>query len=146
MNIHPAFVHFPIALLTLYALIELLPVRKFMPSVVWDGISRFMLYIGALASVATAITGIMAEEQIGESPAVEAHEEFALTLVALTLTTAAITYFWKSEGSLRAFVLKGLALALLALVFIVGALGANIVYGSGVDPIVTFITGILGVQ
>ena len=146
MNIHPALVHFPIALLFLYTLIELIPFARFMPSVPWDAVRRFLLYIGTLGAALAAVTGIMAEDVVGESSKIEPHEETALTLVGLFILLSVLVYFWRSESVLKTWILKLLALGGLVLLFAVGALGANIVYGSSVDPIAAFVAGIFGVR
>lgn len=146
MNIHPAFVHFPIALLCVYAVIELVPLARFFPSIQWDSIRKFTLYVGSLFAVVTAITGLMAEELMGESNRVEAHETSAIITIVVFGALCLITYFWNGESNLKYWLTKILALLGFVMLFVVGALGANLVYGSDVDPIVRFVTGVLGVQ
>lgn len=142
MNLHPAFVHFPIALLFLYALVEILPLRRWMPSAAWDSVRVVLLYTGTAASIATAITGLMAADIVGETPAVSAHEAAALTLVGIAIITSLVSYFRRTDSSASRYALKALAAAILVLLFVVGSLGANIVYGSQVDPLVTFVTSV----
>lgn len=146
MNIHPAFVHFPIALLTLYAIIEILPLARWIPSVSWAPIRAFLLYVGTAGAMVTAFTGGMAEDVVGETPAVTAHETAAYILIGIFVLSCALAYFWRSEKPFRTWTMKILAIAGLVMLFVVGALGANIVYGNNVDPIVHFVTGILGLR
>lgn len=146
MNIHPAFVHFPIALLFVYALLELLPLASWWPSFAWGSVKRFALYLGTPAAIATAVTGGMAEDAIGEIPSVEVHEKAALLLIALSVLASALTFWWKAETPARAWIVRIVALAILIMLFVVGSLGANIVYGSNVDPIVTLVVKLLGAQ
>lgn len=146
MNIHPAFVHFPIALLTLYCIIEMLPLARYFPSISWTAIRAFLLYVGTLGALVTAVTGLMAEEVAGELPSIQVHEKAAFILIAIFVLSSALSYWWRNEQPFRTWTMKGLALAGLIMLFVVGALGANIVYGSDVDPIVKFVTTILGVR
>lgn len=146
MNIHPAFVHFPIALLCIYAIIEIIPLARFWPAVQWDAIRRFSLYTGTAFGVAAFLTGVMAEDLVGVPTLVEPHEEAAAVTIALFIILCLVTYFWRGEGSMKYWFTKALALSGLAMLFVTGALGANIVYGSDVDPIVSFVVRILGVQ
>lgn len=145
MDIHPAVVHFPIALLFLYALIELVPVARILPSFEWENIRRFLLYVGTAGAAGAVATGMMAERFVGESARIEAHEEAALTLFAIFLILTGITLFWKEGGALRFWIQKTLAAAGFVMLFVVGALGANIVYGSSIDPIVSFVARLFGV-
>lgn len=145
MNIHPAFVHFPIALLCLYAVIEILPLARWMPSIAWASIRGFLLYVGTGAAIVTVITGSIAADIVGETPKVEMHETAAFITLGIFLLSCALSYFWRNERPFRTWTMKLLALAGLVMLFVVGALGANIVYGPGVDPIVGFIVKLLGV-
>ncbi len=78
MNIHPLFVHFPIALLTLYALFEIfIPIKirafkllkkentvfyKWLIDPVWNSIKAFLVIAGTLIAFPTLQTGELAEE------------------------------------------------------------------------------------
>ncbi len=145
MNIHPAFVHFPIALLMLYSVIEVLPMARIWNVLPWDQIRRFLLYVGALSAAVTAVTGGMAADLFGETPAVEAHESAALTLVALAILLSVLDYFWKAESTARTLVMKIGAAVVFLMLFVVGALGSNLVYGKDVDPIVSFVVKLFGI-
>lgn len=143
MNIHPAFVHFPIALLFCYALIELLPLARFFPAVPWNPIRRFLLYVGSLSLIPTVITGLIAAGGL-ETPAIEAHERAGLTTTLIFLAAAAIVYFASPESWLQRVGVKVLALLGLLMLFVTGALGANMVYGPDVDPIVSLVVRLFG--
>ena len=146
MNIHPAFVHFPIALLFLYSVLEIIPCGRIMPAVPWDGIRRFLLYVGTAFALGAVITGSMAEDIVGESSKVGAHESAAYAVVAIFLLLSLLTYFWNAESTARVWTMKILAAMGLLFLFIAGALGSNIVYGNSVDPIVTLVTRLFGAQ
>lgn len=141
MNIHPAFVHFPIALLVLYTLIEIIPFSLWFPKIKWDTIKMFLLSVGFLSIIPASVTGGIASELIGESNLVEAHERAALATSVIFFGAVALSWYGHFKGRavpLR-WGLKFLAVIGLVAVFITGSLGAAIVYGSDVDPIVSFI-------
>lgn len=144
MNIHPAFVHFPIALLCVYAVLEIIPFARFWPALQWEAVRRFSLYAGSAFGVLTYITGLMAEDVVGELPSVGAHEQAAVVTLIIFAALCAMDFFWKGESALKYWLTKALALAGFVMLFVVGALGANIVYGPDVDPIVTFVTKLFG--
>lgn len=80
MNIHPIFVHFPIALLTIYALLEVfIPIKiaaykafkwenfwayKLLINPIWQAIKAFLVIVGTLIGLLTLETGEMAEELV----------------------------------------------------------------------------------
>jgi uncharacterized membrane protein len=84
MNLHPIFVHFPIALLTIYALLEVfipLKVKVFkvckwqntklyalLVNPIWKHIKAFLVIFGAVTVIPTLLTGEVAEHKyVGES-------------------------------------------------------------------------------
>lgn len=141
MNIHPAFVHFPIALLVLYTIIELLPLARLWPAVQWNPIRKFLLYVGTVSIFPTIATGLMAARIVGESELVEMHERAAFSVLGIFVLASLSSLFyprWYLQKPLAALGLVGL--------FVVGSLGAAVVYGYDVDPIVSFITSLLGLH
>ena len=171
MNIHPLFVHFPIALLTVYSALEII-------AYAWPSIRRrswlfpvnaFLLFVGVLAAFAALITGNLAQGYVADGPRafiLEVHSPFALatTLVYLLLAAAYLIrlferegwwdhmassyallgWIWRVKKSIAHIVLDTGLLSLLALLGLIGmsvtgALGAAMVYGSDVDPFVTFV-------
>lgn len=148
MNIHPLFVHFPVALLSVYALLELLPVGRFFPGFVWSQIKHFFLYAGTLAIFPTIATGLMAAQLAGQNVILPYHKAAALSVLVIFCTASALALWnhfrpFKNPGALN-MAQKILALLGLTALFFVGALGAAMVYGYTTDPIVGFVTGILG--
>ena len=146
MNVHPAFVHFPIALLILYCLIELIPLARVWPSVSWDQIRKFLLYVGTLASFAAALTGGMAEDVVGESAKTSVHEMAAYFTIFVFLISSVLSLLWRREHVMRSWIMRLLAALGFIMLFVVGALGSNIVYGAGVDPLVSLVANLFGVQ
>ena len=77
-NIHPLFVHFPIALLLIYSIIKILPLQKWLPAVAWKHIERALLFFGVLGAFAALSTGEIAEQMTRpNNDVVEAHSLFA---------------------------------------------------------------------
>lgn len=108
MNIHPLLVHFPIALLVMYSILEigayLLPALR---RRAWVApVKTFLLFVGVLAAGAAIVTGSMAEEIIEEaglgsvSPIIETHSSFAAatTLLYLVLAAAYLVRVFDENG------------------------------------------------
>jgi uncharacterized membrane protein len=77
-NIHPIIVHFPVALLFVYAVLKILPVEKWFPTVSWRQIQNTFLFFGVVSAFVATSTGELAQEL--SSPRrdlVEMHETFA---------------------------------------------------------------------
>ncbi len=84
MNIHPAFVHFPIALLTLYCVCEILWFARLRNNISWWWFKFGLLFFGTLASYATYQTGKLAASMATEiSPLLIKHATFATYSVRL---------------------------------------------------------------
>jgi uncharacterized membrane protein len=147
MNIHPAFVHFPIALLCIYALMELLRFSFVTRYTWWQSVKQAMLFIGVVSAYATIITGTIAK---GDSTVatVLAHQKFAW-ITTLTFTLLAVVHVFALQGKswaqefIASFFTPILAFCGLVGLFVVGSLGASMVYGPNVDPIVHFFYSIL---
>lgn len=167
-NIHPIFVHFPIALLFIYSVIKVLPLSKWFPKVMWKHIERALLFFGVLGAFAGLATGETAEHLTrANHDLVEAHSMFAsiatwmyvLLLVGeiLLVLMPWITQKIKSTQLLKVIIfLKNLlthriisiVLAILGLVAIsiTGLLGGVMVYGTSADPVAHIVLKILGID
>ena len=170
MDLHPIFVHFPVALITLFAVLEILPLeKKFgMPYV----FTKFaFLLLGVLMSIPAYITGGIVGEAMERGPlrdVVELHSTFATAtivvaavLFVLYLIRFGLLYSETMIGrsvvkilpqkllyALRPLVVRGvvviLSLVLLLLITGTGALGGSMVYGANIDPIATFLYKLFG--
>ncbi len=78
MNIHPIIVHFPIALLTVYALFEIISIKKLQHIVSWFYIKFTFLVIGTLGIFVALYTGDIAEGIMGRSDLIENHNTWAV--------------------------------------------------------------------
>ena len=168
-NLHPLFVHFPIALLFIYSIIKILPLEKWFPSVSWKHIERTLLVLGTLGAFAALTTGEIAEEiSKPNHQLVEMHSAFAniSTWVYTALLLGEILSVIKDKFALKlesmAFVKKviffvhsiltneilSIALAFIGLVAIcvTGLLGGVMVYGTSADPVAGLVLKILGID
>lgn len=157
MNIHPIFVHFPIAFFTIYAILELVRFKKITVQPYWFYVKAVMVIIGALSSIVTYITGDMSEELFRNSAyirsIVDTHSSFALATVII-FGILAVCYliawinlqtkgfdnkFWQILTAVANWILNGwpsivLALVGFACITITGGLGGAMVHGPDADP------------
>ncbi len=166
MNIHPVFVHFPIALLTVYAIAELIRFKKLTQVSYFFYVKAILVISGTLSAFLALNTGEGAENLVDHSlrPLIEMHATFAsastwifgiisaLYLISWIskselnqkIQTSSIGNYWNKVVTLVNQILNSSFMILLALlglmvITITGALGGAIVYGPNVDPIVNFI-------
>lgn len=165
MNFHPIFVHFPIALLTIYAILELARFKKLQERLYAFHVKATLVILGALASIPAYLTGNEQLESMQPGTplylTVVTHSHWALATVLifgfLALIKAAewLLLEWTSmPANLKAVLgwarpaAKSLLVPILALVGLVcvtvtGALGGAIVYGPDIDPVVSFVYKLL---
>lgn len=142
-NIHPVFVHFPIALWPAALLFWVLALARSQDA--WFATARWLTYLALAGSLVTAATGLMAEEALGhDSPGhdlVHVHKYFMLTTTALGLATTVVALVARSKnGRLWRFWrwAWGAGLVLTVAVMTVGAdRGGLLVYGHGVGTALT---------
>lgn len=158
MNIHPLIVHFPIALLAMYALFELLPLERWYPRAAWADIKAILVCFGGVGILAALLTGQVAEaQQFGRLAAsiLHLHKFFAEASVSI-FGLIALGYFirWAeskhgfpfgksySRFMQRRWVAIMFALVGLTTLFLTGAFGAMIVYGPGGDIITQVVANV----
>lgn len=167
-NIHPLFVHFPIAFLLLYSLLKILPCDRWFPRLSFR-LTRFLLLAaGVLGGFFASTTGEMAEHLTRPNhQLVEMHALFAgmsiwifgILLVGEILflanpyiqkkfpTASWIKFLGAIEKILTHKVLTfTLTLGGIIAIVVTGVLGGALVYGASADPIAPFVLKILGLQ
>lgn len=161
MNIHPALVHFPIALLVIYALMECMRWNRFLSHHSWNDIKAIFVILGTIAGFMALQSGEVAEHAFKDQSmrqVIELHATFATAsiwifgiLAAAYLVIAFTEHvsflssqsWWKVLQKIAYMLLHwsvAIPLSLLGLVSITitGALGGALTYGPDVDPIVSF--------
>jgi uncharacterized membrane protein len=134
-NVHPLIVHFPIAFLIGFLLLEVIGLA--FRNIAIRQIASGMLYLGAVGAVAAATAGLIAEETVPHGAAVheimEWHERLGLTVASLAVVMAV----WRAASGVR-FSAMALALHLFlagiiaVCLFFAADLGGLMVYQYGV--------------
>ena len=136
MDIHPIVVHFPIALLTLYAVFELFRFKKVLERPYWFHIKAILAILGEVSALLAFLTG----NEIEGNRLVEMHQQFAgmsILIFGVIALGYLFEWFWPVKASLfvmRPYIIIPLALLGLAVLTITGGLGGAIVYGTQFDP------------
>lgn len=166
MNVHPIFVHFPIALLVIFTLLEIIRLPILTRQQWWFGAKAVLLLAGVAGGFAALLSGnIAAEAYKGTSsvPLLRLHSNFAYATI-IVYGILALSYLiqagtvtkvgsrlsptlkrpWAILEHINRFIFNAPVLILAAvvgmiLVTIVGALGGALVYGPDVDPVVSII-------
>lgn len=148
MNLHPILVHFPIALLTIYALLECVRSKRAMEIMHAFHVKGTLVIIGALGAAAAYATG---PEKMARSLVGQMHQKFATaTLIIFSIIALAYLWewFWPSKHSnfmMRPYIIIPLAIIGLVAVTITGGLGGALVYGTHFDPFLAPVFKFLGV-
>ncbi|HWH71954.1 MAG TPA: DUF2231 domain-containing protein [Candidatus Sulfotelmatobacter sp.] len=143
-NVHPAFVHFPIALLPVTLLFYACGLRLRNPTWLLGG--RICLYLSTLSVIATVATGLIAQNTIPHNERIhhmmDTHRTTGLILLGLTVVLT-LWSFWQvaHRPKLPWGFLLGTAVASY-LVLQNGDLGSRMVYleGAAVKPAVSVIS------
>lgn len=134
-NIHPLLVHFPIALLIGFFILDLMGTVS--RNMVWRSSASAMLYFGTIGAAATVYTGLQAAETVAHGGNVhdimERHEQIGIMVLSLS----ALLSVWRLlAGSSLKGAANGLFLFLsagLSVLVVLGAdLGGLMVYRYGV--------------
>ena len=165
MEIHPLFIHFPIALLIIYALMEMIRFKKLTENESWNYAKAGILIVGVLSAFLALATGdgaeaaLRAENDTLNLAVAEVHSTFAaisttifaILAVAYIIKIANKSWLSNNQGKtwgallkVQSFILSTpvsmiLAFAGLVTMTITGALGGAMVYSPDVDPVVNFV-------
>ena len=167
MNIHPIFIHFPIALLVLYVVFEVLPLERWYPKTSWVDIKAVLVMIGGLGLLASLTTGELAEGSMlaqASKNVLHVHKAFAgATTAVFGIIAAAYLIRWIYEKHvdrlrepvvvfaslntaarriLNRWIVVPLALLGFCTLFLTGTLGGIIVYGPNIDFVTKFVYGV----
>jgi uncharacterized membrane protein len=134
-NVHPMIVHFPIAFLTGFFLLDLLGAVLHRPPL--RLVARWMLYLGALGALAAATAGLIAANLAPHDEEVHAimeiHQAMGLSVASLASILAIWRLIAKETGSTLSHSFQWILAALLITALSIGAdLGGWMVYGYGV--------------
>lgn len=170
MNFHPLFVHFPIALLTVYVVLECIRFSPLLQHPTWIAVKFSMLLLGTLGTIPALVSGSVIEDQFQQPPVrilLETHETWAVmttilfsVLCVLYLVELLGTYFqlrpthtllnnlWKhmrrvQTVCMRPYILLPYIMIAGLAITATGALGGALAYGKDVDPIVSFVYRLL---
>lgn len=134
-NIHPLLVHFPIAFLSAFFVLDLVGTLAKKPQC--RNVAGWLLYLGAVTAVFTVTAGFIAAGSVAHGDDVhtimERHEHFGVSVLSLAILLSA----WRLksggviEGGANSFFL--ILAALLCMLMLLGAdLGGLMVYKYGV--------------
>lgn len=134
-NIHPLLVHFPIAFLTCFVVLDL--TASLMKKTHWREFAGGLLYVGTATAVFTVIAGFVAANSVAHGENVHAimehHEAFGVSVLALASVLSG--WRWKFGHQIQAEmnILYLILTSLLGLCLALGAdLGGLMVYKYGV--------------
>ncbi len=124
-NIHPMLVHFPIALFTVFFILDVLGTLAKKPQ--WRNVASWLLYIGTFTTVFTVIAGFVAANSVAHGDNVhdimERHEHIGVAVLSL----ATLLSFWRAKiGVLMTGGANSFFLLLAALLFGLMAAGADL--------------------
>ncbi|MCA9352805.1 hypothetical protein KC901_01335 [Patescibacteria group bacterium] len=166
-NLHPIFVHFPIAFLLLYSVVKILPFRRWFPGTSWNHIYKILLIPGVIGAYLSMATGETAAHLTRpDRDLVGLHEFFAGATTNIYLILLIGEFFPVILRVLRNIkhiprvvvrivyqlgriinhptVMIGLALVGAIALFLTGVFGGILTHGTSADPLAPFILNIFG--
>ena len=125
---HPAVVHFPIALISVATLFEIVHAARKKPGTAPGGIALTLL--GAVASVVACVLGWFLEEFDGHGGTdFDRHKWIGIGGMAVSLVAAAFAL--RARSGKNVVVYRAALVVASMLIFIAGNLGGTLVYGEG---------------
>ncbi|MEY3288082.1 MAG: hypothetical protein RLZZ419_324 [Pseudomonadota bacterium] len=124
-NIHPLLVHFPIAFLSVFFVLDV--IATLAKKLQWRNVASWFLYMGTLAAVFTVIAGLIAANSVVHGGNVhdimERHENLGLSILSLAIALSA----WRiKSGGLIQGAANNLFLLLAAMLCVLIVLGADL--------------------
>ena len=105
-NVHPAFVHFPIALLPASLLFYFIGIVRKQSSFLFAG--RFCLYLALPAAIITVWTGLDAQDSFPHTQEIqemiETHEKIGITVLVIAFLLVLWSFFRNEKGPRSRFV------------------------------------------
>lgn len=134
-NLHPLFLHFPIAFLSGFVLLEIYGLAFRKPEA--RKLASGLIYLGAVGAIVTAASGLIAAETVPHGSQVheimEWHQRAGLTVCALSVMLALWRRFSGIPVSAMANTFSLLITSIIAVVLFLGAdMGGMMVYKHGV--------------
>ncbi len=134
-NIHPLFVHFPIALLFGFLCIEL--VAALFNKQAWRTVASFFLYLGTLSALVTVFFGLEAAKTVAHTEAVHEimvqHQYYGITVAVLSVVLSFWRWFVRASFGVIGSTLHILLAFITCFILFLGAdLGGLMVYQYGV--------------
>ncbi len=135
-NIHPILVHFPIAIILLAVLMDLL--NFFLPDQWWDDLKSTILYsLGAASAIAAYYTGTLAADSVflpsGAQSVLNEHADWALWTVwffgIYSLLRIVLHWYQKIDQQMIRVSLFVIALPGIFFLYETGDHGAEMVFG-----------------
>ena len=133
-DLHPIFVHFPIALLLVSFGMTI--VARWRPAL--HETSWLLLVLGGLSTLPATVTGLIAHQPYEETPSmayIESHE--VLGILGTLLTIGVLVWRWRTRrngsdaGQTRLY--AGVAIVGMVWLFLLGGTGGNLVYEYGIN-------------
>jgi uncharacterized membrane protein len=134
-NLHPMIVHFPIALLAAYFMLEVSGLALRRPSL--RHVAAWMLYLGAAGAVVAATAGFVAAAQVPHGGQVHEIMEWHQRLMLTVSVLAVVLALWRGLGGMAVSTMAVgltlfLATAMMGLMVFGTDLGGLMVYRYGV--------------
>jgi len=134
-NVHPLIVHFPIALLSSFLILEIIATLS--KSERMHVASSWMLYVGTVGAAATVMAGFMAASTVPHGGAaheiIASHKSFGLSVLVLAVVLTCWRLLYKKPLSGMASVLNIMLAVIMVGLLTKGAdLGGQMVYKYGV--------------
>jgi uncharacterized membrane protein len=124
-NIHPLLVHFPLAFLSTFFVLDL--VGTLAKKQHWRNVASWLLYLGTVAALFTVIAGFMAANSVAHGDNVhdimERHEHLGVSVLSLSILLS--VWRLKSGGVIQGGA-NGFFLALSTLLCVLMMLGADL--------------------